>query len=506
MRSESAQVVIVGSGMGGATLAWGLAQRGIDTLVLERGGILPREPENWSPEAVFAQGRYKTTETWFGDDGCEFVPGVHYVVGGNTKVYGASLPRLRESDFRARDYPSGRSPEWPFSYADLEPYYSQAESLYRVHGVVGEDPTDPWRSQPYPYGPLPHEPYVAETMARLTDQGLHPSSTSMGIDVRPGGACIRCHTCDGFPCRLGAKSDAETCALGPALAGGSVRLLTGAHVTRIELHADGRVKRLLCEVDGEPVEATGDMFVLSAGAANSAALLLRSRSTSHPTGVANSSGLVGRRYMVHNNTHLAAIDPRRRNDSVFQKTLAVNDFYEDLGDGYAGGTIQLIGKVQGSMMKTHATHVPLALLNGAADRSIEWLVMSEDLPSVHNRVTVDADGRIHVSWRRTNYDRHEALLAKAKRALRKAGYRGIFEQRFTIGMNSHMCGTAVAGHDGSSSVLDPWCRSHDVRNLFVVDSSFFPSSGAQNPALTIAANALRVAAEVDWSSDQRRVQ
>lgn len=504
MRSESAQIVIVGSGMGGSTLAWGLAQRGVDTLVLERGAVLPREPENWSAEAVFVSKRYKPDEMWLDDDGTEFVPGLHYVVGGNTKVYGASLPRLRETDFARREYPSGVSPEWPFAYADLEQYYSQAESLYRVHGSIGEDPTEPWRSRPYPYPPLPHEPYVAETMQRLIDQGLHPSSTAMGVDVRPGGACIRCGTCDGFPCRLGAKSDAETCALGPALANGSVRLLTDVRITRIELGADGKVVRVLGENSGEQIEVTGGAFVLSAGAANSAALLLRSRSDRYPTGLANSTGLVGRRYMVHNNTHLAAVDPRRRNDVVFQKTFAVNDFYEDLGDGFAGGTIQLIGKVQGSMMKTHATRLPRALLDRAADRSIECLVMSEDLPSDHNRVTVDADGRIHVSWRRTNYDRHEALLSTAKRVLHKAGYRAVFEQRFTVDMNSHMCGTAVAGRDRRTSVLDPWCRSHDVANLLVVDSSFFPSSGAQNPALTIAAQALRVAAEVDWDAVSSR--
>ncbi len=498
---ESAQVVIVGSGMGGGTLAWGLAQRGIDTLVLERGEVLPREAQNWSPEAVFVERRYKPAETWLDDDGNEFHPGVHYVVGGNTKVYGASLPRLRERDFSERVYPSGVSPAWPFSYADLEPYYGQAESLYRVHGSVGEDPSEPWRSSPYPYGPMPHEPYVAETMLRLEAQGLHPFSTSMGIDVRPGGTCVRCQTCDGFPCRLGAKSDAETCALGPALAGGSVRLLTGARIRSVEVGDDGRVVRLHGDVDGEPLEVSGGSFVLAAGAANSAAILLASRSDRFPTGVANSSGLLGRNYMVHNNTHLAAIDPRRRNDVVFQKTMAVNDYYEDLGDGYPGGTIQLIGKVQGSMMKTHATRVPLAMLDRAAQRSLELLVMSEDLPSVHNRVTVDAEGRIHISWRRTNYDRHEALLAQAKRVLRKAGYRGIFEQRFSIDMNSHMCGTAVAGQDPATSVLDGWCRSHDVRNLFVVDSAFFPSSGAQNPALTIAAQALRVAHETDWDLD-----
>ncbi len=499
MHRDSASVVIVGSGMGGGSLAWGLAQRGIDVLVVERGGFLPREPQNWSPKAVFVQRRYKPTEMWLDDDEREFAPGVHYVVGGNTKVYGSSLPRLRVADFEQTHYPSGTSPAWPFAYADLEPYYQAIEELFNVHGTTGEDPSEPWRSAPYPYPALEHEPYVAETMRRLRAQGLHPSSTAMGVDLRPGGSCIRCSTCDGFPCRLGAKSDAETCALEPARATGHVRILTEAKVERI---VAGRTAVTAIEgtLHGEPFSIEAGAFVISAGAANSAALLLTSANDHHPAGLGNSTGLVGRNYMVHSNTHIAAVDPRRTNDVVFQKTMAINDFYRDLGDGIPGGTIQLIGKVQGSMMKTHATKVPLTVLNQMAKRSLECLVMSEDLPSPHNRVTVDSRGRIHVSWRRTNYDRHELLLARAKKILRDAGYVGIFEQRFDIALNSHMCGTAVAGLDPTTSVLDPWCRSHEIANLFVVDSSFFPSSGAQNPALTIGAQALRVAAEVDWAA------
>jgi len=501
MQVERATIAIIGSGMGGSTLAWGLAQRGLDVLVLERGRHLPREAQNWSPEAVFAQRRYRPQETWRDDQGRAFAPGVHYLVGGNTKVYGSSLPRLRAQDFQSTAYPAGISPAWPFSYADLEPYYCQAERLYRVHGTTGEDPSEPWRSEPYPYPAMPHEPYVEQTIARLRGAGLHPSSTAMGVDLGPGGSCIRCRTCDGFPCQVDAKSDAEVCALRPAIATGRVRLLTDAHVTRLLTNGsqDDRVVAAVAQVDGEPLRVEAHAFVVSAGAANSAALLLRSRSDRWPNGIGNSTDLIGRNYMVHNNTHIAAVDPRRPNDVVFAKTIAVNDRYLDFGDGYPGGTLQAIGKVQGVMMKTHATRVPLALLNRIAGRSSEWLVMSEDLPSPANRVQVDADGGIRVHWQRTNYDRHELLLAWAKRSLRKAGYRAIFEQRFGIGLNSHMCGTAVAGADPSCSVLDPWCRMHEVPNCFVVDSSFFPSSGAQNPALTIAAQALRVAAEVDWS-------
>ena len=488
----SADVVVVGSGMGGATFAYGLAQRGMDVLVLERGHRLPKEPENASPEAVFVQRRYKPDDTWYAEDGTPFAPGVHYVVGGNTKVYGSSLPRLRERDFEETAYPSGVSPAWPFRYADIEPYYVRAEHLYNVHGSPGpgDGPAvgefEPWRSAPYPYPALAHEPYVAETMRRLAEQGVHPATTAMGVDLRPGGRCIRCGTCDGFPCRWDAKSDAEICALEPAVATGRVRVGEGAYVDRLETDGSGHIARARGHADGEPLEVSGRVFALAAGAANSAALLLRS-------GVANSSGLVGTRYMVHNNTHIAAIDPRRTNDVVFQKTACINDFYDDMGDGYPGGTLQLIGKVQASMMKTHATKAPLSVLKPMAARSMEWLVMTEDTPDPRNRIYLDSAGRLTVSWTRTNYDRHELMLAKARSVLKKAGYVAIFEQRFDISMNSHMCGTAVAGEDPRASVLDPWCRSHDVDNLYVVDSAFFPSSGAQNPALTIAANALRVA-------------
>ena len=488
----SADVVVIGSGMGGATFAYGLAQRGMDVLVLERGHRLPKEPENTSPEAVFVDRRYKPDDTWYSIDGTPFAPGVHYVVGGNTKVYGSSLPRLRERDFEETAYPSGVSPAWPFRYADIEPYYVRAEHLYNVHGspgpgdgvAVGE--FEPWRSAPYPYPALAHEPYVAETLRRLAEQGVHPATTAMGVDLRPGGRCIRCGTCDGFPCRWDAKSDAEICALEPAVATGRVRVGEGAYVDRLETDASGRVACATGHADGEPLRVTGRVFGLAAGAANSAALLLRS-------GVANSSGLVGTRYMVHNNTHIAAIDPRRTNDVVFQKTACINDYYDDMGDGYPGGTLQLIGKVQASMMKTHARRAPLSVLKPMAARSMEWLVMTEDTPDPANRISLDSQGRITVSWTRTNYDRHELLLAKARELLKGAGYVAVFEQRFDISMNSHMCGTAVAGEDPRASVVDVDCRSHDHDNLYVIDSAFFPSSGAQNPALTIAANALRVA-------------
>jgi choline dehydrogenase-like flavoprotein len=509
-----ADVVVIGSGMGGATTALALARRGVDVLVLERGERLPREPENWSPRAVFVERRYKPDETWYDAKGRGFAPGVHYVVGGNTKVYGASLPRFREHDFGAVEHREGTSPAWPFSYADLEPYYGQAEELYRVHGTIGEDPTEPWRSTPYPHPALQHDPYVADLAERLSAQGVHPSANAMGVDRVEGGpvngapvdggrrgTCIRCATCDGFPCRVGAKSDAETCAIDPALAETSLRLATGMQVRRIVTDGAGRrVSHLVVDGPSGTVTVRGGRFVLAAGAVNSAALLLASADSYTPAGVANSSGLVGRRFMMHNNAHIAAVDVNRRNDVTFQKTLSVNDWYSDGGDGYPLGAMQLIGRVDGVMMKSWATKAPLPVLEALASRSVEWLVMSEDLPHPRNRVTVDGQGRITTSRRAVGVRTHRRLHHRASRLLRAAGYDAVFTQWFDISMNSHMCGTVVAGADPATSVLDPWCRSHDVANLWVVDGGFFPSSAAMNPALTIAAQALRVVAESDLAS------
>lgn len=497
----SADVVIVGSGMGGATTALALARGGVDVLVLERGSRLPREPENWSARSVFVERRYKPAETWLDGRGRAYRPGVHYVVGGSTKVYGASLPRFRESDFGAVEHREGTSPAWPFSYRDMEPFYGQAERTYRVHGTTGEDPTEPWRSTPFPFPAVPNEPYVADLAARLRELGVSPSSNAMGIDLRAGGSCIRCNTCDGFPCRLGAKSDAETCALDPAMATGHVRLATGTRVHRVVTDGTGRrVSHLIAQGADGAVTVSGGRFVLAAGAVNSAAILLSSADDKHPRGLANGSDRLGRNFMMHNNAHIAAVDLDRHNDVTFQKTLSVNDWYHDGGKGYPLGSMQLIGKVQGIMMKSWARRVPLPILDQVARRSVEWLVMAEDLPSMDSRVRVDGTGTVRTLRDVRGASTHRLLLKRSKQLLRAAGYDALATQRFDISMNSHQCGTVVAGLDPVTSVLDPWCRTHEVANLWVVDGGFFPSSAAMNPALTIAAQAFRVVAQSELAS------
>jgi len=496
-----ADVVIVGSGMGGGTTAYALAKKGVSVLVLERGDRLPNEKENWGPKEIFVDKRYKSKEVWVDSRGKDFAPGVHFYVGGNTKLYGAALPRMREKDFEELKHLEGVSAAWPFTYWDIEPFYVEAEKMYKVHSNSGEDPTEPGRSEPFPYPALPHEPYIAALADRLRKSGVTPHSNSMGIDFGDDGKCIRCKTCDGFVCRVGAKSDAEINAINPALLTGKVKLQTLAEVIRIELTDDGRsVEYLVVKGSSGEYKVRGKKFVLSCGAVLTAALLLRSKSAKAPNGVANSSDLVGRNFMMHINTHIAAFDYKRKNDVIFQKTLSFADWYFDGGKGYPLGIVQLIGKVQGIMMKSYATKVPLAILNYIADRSVEFLVMTEDLASRDNRVIIDDRNRIHLVRKPVGMSTHKKLMKRTLKVLRKSGYQAIFKQPFDISMNAHQCGTAVAGSDPKKSVVDQYCKTYDVDNLYLIDSSFFPSSGAVNPALTIAAQALRVVAKSDLSN------
>lgn len=492
----SYDIVIIGSGAGGGTLAYALRNSGAKILLIERGDFLPEEPENWSPEALFLEGRYKAKERWLNADGGTFQPGVHYWVGGNTKVYGAALPRLRREDFAPLEHEGGLSLGWPITYEDLEPYYCQAEALYWVHGAAGIDPVEPPRSQPYPFPPMPQDPYMDELAERLRAQGLHPSPLPVGVDYRTGGRCIRCQTCDAFPCRVRAKADAEVCAVRPALQSGNVTLWTRAFVRRLLTDPSGRtVTAAEVERHGETLHVTASTFVVSCGAVNSAALLLRSANSAHPNGLANRSGLVGRNYMVHNNSVLVAIDPRRRNPTIFQKTIAVNDYYLRGPDWpYPLGNLQPVGKIQAAMLASVLPRVPHGILAEIAAHSSDWWVMSEDLPDPENRVTLAAsDGRIRIRWRPTNVVTHRRLLREAKRIFRAAGFPIILTRTMGIETNSHQVGTVRFGRDPATSVLDPFCKAHDVENLYVVDASFFPSSAAVNPALTIMAQALRVA-------------
>ena len=490
MPNERYDVVIIGSGAGGGTMAHALADTPARVLVLERGDFVPQEAENWSPEAVWKHLRYQTGERWLDDQGQEFRPYTHYNIGGNTKFWGAVLYRLRREDFEALEHMDGVSPAWPIDYDALEPYYERAERLYDVHGEAGTDPTEPRRSA-FPHPPVPHAELMAAIVAQLRSFGLHPSPLPLGL--RDG--CILCDTCNSFPCKLHAKSDADVCCVRPALERPNVELWANTFAKRLITNADGtRVEAVDVERNGTTIRVESSLVVVSCGAVNSAALLLRSASDRHPNGLGNSSGLVGRRYMAHLATMMQGFHPFRKNPTVFQKTVAINDFYlRGPHTRYPLGQIQSQGRTHGVMAQTVVPQVPLSMYEWWVARGVDWLAMSEDLPDARNRILVDASGRIQMSYRPNNLRAHRTLVKETRRILRRLGFWVVMTHSHGSKNTTHQCGTVVFGTDPRESVLDTYCRSHDVENLFVVDASFFPSSAAVNPALTIVAQALRVA-------------
>ena len=488
-------IIIIGSGAGGGTIAHALAATSARILILERGDFIPQEPANWDPEAVWKQLRYRTTERWLDCDSKEFLPYTHYCVGGNTKFWGCVLYRLRREDFGALEHVDGVSPAWPIDYETLEPFYERAERLYGVHGESGADPTEPPRG-PFPHAPIPHSDEMTEAVQRLRKQGLHPSPLPLGL-LKPGekDGCILCNTCNSFPCQRHAKSEADVCCVRPTMDQPNVTLWTNAYVRRLLTHASGRkVDAVEVERRGETLRVEAPLVVVSCGAVNSAALLLRSGNDKHPEGLANSSGLLGKHYMSHLATMMQGFHPFRENHTVFQKTVAINDFYLRGPDGrHPLGHLQSQGRTHGVMAQTVVPWIPLWAYDSWVARGMDWLVMTEDLPRPSNRVTVEPDGRIRLHYRPNNLAAHYRLVREMKRILKQLGFWVVMTYSHKTRNTTHQCGTLCFGTDPQQSVLDPYCRSHDVENLFVVDASFFPSSAAVNPGLTIAAQALRVA-------------
>ena len=490
--SDAADIVIVGSGMGGATLAAALAPTGRRILILERGDHLRPSAVDRDDEAIFAKGHYRPDEEWLDGVGKPFNPGNYYYVGGNSKFYGAVLLRYRAEDFSPLCHMGGTTPGWPIAYGDLEPFYGKAEMLYSARGQVGEDPTEPAHSSAYPYPPVPDEPAISELRARLSSVGLHPASLPLGVDLDRWLSRARTPW-DAYPNTSGGKLDAESGGLAAALAHDNVSLRTGCRVRRVRVGPDNRVTGV--ELDsGEKIAAK--IFVLAAGAVQTAALLLGSANETHANGLANSSDQVGRNFMNHNSSAVLALHPLRANPSVYQKTLMANDFYLTGGpNGEPLGNIQLLGKISGPILRA-SSGLPGPLANWIARRSIDLYAMSEDLPNPESRVSLK-NGQIVLDWKRSNWQAHLTLVAKLKRLLRKAGYPIVVSRAFDRRTPSHQCGTARMGDDPATSVVDSFGRSHDHENLFITDASILPTSAAVNPALTIAALAIRAADHIE---------
>jgi len=506
-------VVIVGSGAGGATLAQRLAPTGKKILILERGPHLPREAENWSPRAVFIQHRYRTTDSWYDKNGHPFTPNSYYYVGGNTTFYGAALMRLRGRDFEEVRHAGGVSPAWPISLTDLSPYYDEAERAWQVHGKRGEDPTEQGNEPPYTFPAVSDDPPIAELRAHWEKIGWRPFSLPLGVkldEAHPAtSTCIKCKTCGGYPCLLRAKCDARTLAIEPLLSVDNVTVLAGRKAIRLETDPSGKtVTTVVCETaDGEE-RWSGDIVVVAAGAANTAALLLASASSAHPSGLANSSDQVGRNYMFHTLTAVVSLSAGKE-AVTFPKTMAVNDFY--FGDPRGGfdfpmGHIQLLEYMSGQTLEGQISDflppalVPGALAGAVASRLLSMLVISEDLPMAENRIRLGTDGRIILDYTHNNLEGHERLVKTlceslngfADQAHAMSQHRLELHSLLPLYGTAHQLGTVRFGADPKSSVLDPWCKAHDLDNLYVVDTSFFVSAASVNPTLTTVANAMRV--------------
>ena len=502
-------VIIIGTGAGGGTLARHLAPSGQRILLLERGDWLPREPQNWLAQDVFVDNRYVSPDTWYDPSGTAFQPQIHYFVGGATKLYGAALYRLRKEDFGELQHHDGISPAWPISYDEIEPYYTQAEKLYEVHGARGEDPTEPPASAPYPFPAVSHEPRIQQLSDDLAAAGFHPFHAPCGIRLAekdmPHSACVRCQNCDGFPCAVHGKSDAEVLGVRPALEHPNVTLLTNSTVIKLETNEAGTaVTEVVVERDGGTERYAGGIVVLACGAANTAKLLLLSANDRHPNGLANGSDQVGRNYMFHNSSAVLALS-RDENPTIFQKTLGLNDFYFGSDDfEYPLGNIQMVGKSQAPMFRGEKPGetklAPQWTLERVARHAVDFWLSTEDLPRPENRVTVDRDGKLTLSYTATNDESKKRLHEKLKAMLGRLRMEPdhLFH-RFAYMSNdipvagvAHQAGTCRFGTDRATSVLDADCRAHELDNLYVADTSVFPSIGAVNPALTAMANALRV--------------
>lgn len=485
MPHRAPDVVIVGSGMGGASLAAGLAPTGAEIVILERGRRIPADAPARDPDRIFRNSAFLSAETWLDARGRRFAPGNYYHVGGNSKLYGAVLIRYRAEDFAEMAHEGGVSPAWPFPYAALAPWYDAAEALYQVRGDGTDDPTEPPRARPYPHPPVPDEPAVAAVRARLRAVGATPFTLPLGVDIDRWLAHGRT-AWDGHPDTRCGKMDAETCGLAAALAHPNVRLVEDARVTGLTAGQGGRIVEIAYRRDGAEHRLAPGAVALCAGAVQSAALLLASC-------LANRSDQVGRCFMNHNASAFVAIDPRFENDSVYQKTFGLNDWY--LSDGRGGpplGNVQLLGRVTPPILRAFVPALPRPAAAWVSRHAIDVYAISEDLPDPESRVVLSGSD-IRLLWRRSNMTAHRRLTAKVKQVFRAAGFPVVLSRLWDGRVPSHQCGTVRIGTDPAAAALDPECRAWDHPNLWVADAACLPTSAAVNPALTVAAMALRAA-------------
>lgn len=481
-------VVVIGSGAGGSTLAYELSRSGRQVLVVERGTLL----KSRRLAASDPVGRYIYDINPPHDEAKSFV-------GGETKFYGSALYRMRESDFREIEHETGASPAWPISYSDLEPYYERAELLYRVHGSPDGDPTEPPRRRPFPYRPIEHAPIISGLVSRIERAGTRVSAIPRGLDYGPGGSCVLCPTCDGYYCQLDAKMDAEIAALRPALVTKNVRLETGTECLQILTTISGsEVSGVLLQSRDQQQVVYADIVAVCAGLVGSATLLRRSRNPKHPEGLGNATGCLGRYLAGHSQGVIFPFVSRTHIPQMHTKTFAINSYYNGTPDWpYPLGVIQMAGQMP---FWEHARWPMRPLARFVGRHALMCFHMTEALPAPNTRLIFDGDtvvGRIPPVHNIRTYRKMRELAADA---FRRAGHFVLTRRRPPHVW--HEVGTARFGTDPNTSVADPDCQVHGISGLYVVDASVLPSAGAVNTALTIMALALRAGETIVRRTDR----
>ncbi len=464
-------VVIIGSGAGGSSLAHRLATGGRKVLLVERGQEVAKTVDGTDRYLYHVLGL---------DQPVSFI-------GGQTKFYGAALYRMRESDFREVQHEAGVSPAWPITYQELEPYYLEAERLYRVHGAPDGDPTEPPRSGPFPHPPLPHDPVVAKVVERLNASGTQVAAIPRGIDYGPGRPCTLCPNCDSHACAVDAKMDADTAALRPALATGNVELAAGVECLKVLTSEDGtRTTGVLLKADGVERVVEAGIVVVSCGIPGSALLLRRSKTKAHPEGLGNNQGLLGRYLAGHSSGVIFPILGLKSIWGRHTKTFAINAFHDEApGTGLPGGVIQVSGQAP---IWEGASKITKPIVKFIARRSLLIFYMTESLPTKEAGLVFEGD-EVKEVIRPLHNDKTFANLRNLAASLfRKAGYPVITRSRNDLW---HQVGTARMGVSPETSVTDTECQVHGISGLYVVDASVLPTAGTVNTGLTIIALALR---------------
>ena len=488
-------IIVIGSGAGGGTLAGALSHQGKSVLLLERGGAMALEDQNVADADLFQKDRYHPLdERWFGPDGDPIAPQTTYALGGNTKIWGAVLERMREKDFTALPMQEGISPAWPFDYNELSPYYDAAETLFRVHGKAKVDPTEPKRSKEYDYYPCELEPFLEPLRAGLKRQGCHPYDLPLSWSEDPNDP----------------SGDTQLFGLDKADTSNLV-IRSHARVVHLHVNPNGReVRGVEAEVNGDHWMFSSDIVVLAAGAINTPAILLRSSSAQHPNGLGNGSNQVGRNLMNLQLTSILQLASQLSNGR-YARSLGINDYYwGDKNVSFPLGHIQAAGGVLQDALFAESPPVlslvsrllPNFGLEQLAARSVAWWAMTEVLPDPENRITLQ-NNHIHINYLHNNREAHDRLVYRWLDTIKSVEADPLIEVvraapiyprgEAPISVVGFACGTCRMGMDPAISVVDPYGKCHDLENLYIADNSVFPSCPSIGPGLTTIALALRMA-------------